>query len=118
MRKLSRKEVIKRGPKKGKSKGNLKGKIGSETKFVTIDGVEYSHITTSLPIRNHSHVVIMVESKHSDGIVELLTEIWGKSQGKNYKDLVETRNTSSEIIDSAEKVKTKNSFVLVPKKKS
>jgi hypothetical protein len=35
----------------------------------------------------------------------------------SYKDFVETRNASSELIDQVERVKTKNSFVLVPKKR-
>ena len=36
---------------KGKTKGNLKGKITVKSKKVKIEGVEYTHFTTTIPIQ-------------------------------------------------------------------
>lgn len=118
MRKLSRKEVEFGRAKKGKMKGNLKGKIDFKSKF-DAKTYEFSFVDNPQPKPNNGlELNIHIGEELLENIRKIIREELDKPVTVIYKDLRETINASSKIIDQVEKVKTKNSFVLVPKKKS
>lgn len=118
MFKLSRKEVLTGRAKKGKSKGNLKGKIKFEKKLSNKATLNTLDILCQKPPTNAVELHVHIGEELLENIRKIVREELDKPITVHYKDLAETRNAASEIIDSVEKVKTKNSFVLVPKKKS